>query len=140
MPLPGKSPPAVGFSQLELVVVCAVVAILLTLAVPVYQQYMMRSYRGTAVEAVLAAAACQQRIYAAEFSYHTGRCTAQPGNGRYRLRYEPADTESAEHFTVIAEPQGVQTGDICGSLMIDQAGQRSISGPAARQRSCWEGR
>jgi type IV pilus assembly protein PilE len=37
-------------------------------------------------------------------------------------------------FTVFAVPRGAQTGDRCGTLRVDQAGERATSTGAA---GCW---
>lgn len=129
-----------AFTILELMIVCCLVAILLTLAIPVYQGYVLRSYRSAAIEALLAAAACQERINASEYSYDTRRCLVQDSNGKYELRFEPPEMEALTAFTVLAEPVEVQRGDPCGNLSLDQSGVRGISGAADRLRKCWEGR
>lgn len=129
-----------AFTILELMIACSVVAILLTLAIPGYQGHVLRSYRSAAIEALLAAAACQERIYASEFSYDTRRCVVQDDNGKYELRFEPPEMAALTGFTVLADPVEAQRGDPCGSLSLDQSGVRGISGEASRLRKCWEGR
>jgi type IV pilus assembly protein PilE len=129
-----------AFSLLELMIVCSLVAILLLLAIPGYRAYVMRGYRSTAIESLLAAAACQERIYAREFAYDTHRCREQDSAGKYELHFEPADTGGLKSFTVVATPAEPQREDPCGSLRLDHTGARGISGPAERLRQCWEGR
>ena len=126
--------------MLELMLVCSLLAILLLFAIPGYQAYVMRSYRSAAIEALLAAAACQERIYASEFEYDTHRCRVQVSDRKYELHFEPADTGQLDHFTVTAIPAEAQRGDPCGNLILDHTGARGISGPANRLQKCWEGR
>ncbi|HLF31512.1 MAG TPA: type IV pilin protein [Xanthomonadales bacterium] len=128
-----------GFTLLELMMVCGLVAILLMFAVPGYQSYIMRGHRSVAIEKLLATAACEERIYALEFSFDTTRCLTADA-GPYNFRIEPASNVTATRFTIVAEPVAAQRSDPCGSLILDQTGQRSISGPAERSRQCWEGR
>jgi prepilin-type N-terminal cleavage/methylation domain-containing protein len=84
-----KQPP--GFTLLELVTVLAIVAVLLALAVPGYQRFAQRAERAEAVRALLAAAACQERIRAQTGYYDTTRCLDGAASANYALRIEPAD-------------------------------------------------
>jgi type IV pilus assembly protein PilE len=130
----------VGFSLIELVIVCGLVAILLSIAMPNYRSYVQRAYRSSAIELLIGAVTCQQRIYLSELSYDTGRCLPNEHEQRYRLRYVPAETTELSGYTVIAEPVGDQRTDGCGSLSLNHSGVRGISGPATQLRPCWEGR
>ncbi len=130
-----------GFTLLELLIVCALVAIMLTFAIPAYQAYVQRAYRGTAIEVLLTAAACQERIHARDFNYDTNRCLAPPDkDDRYGFGFEPDHQAAVSAYIVVAQPLGAQSADPCGSLSLDQNGTRSISGPHERLRKCWEGR
>lgn len=129
-----------GFTLLELMIVLLLITLLVAMAVPSYQQYLQRSHRVIATDALLAAAGCQQNIYAAEFHYDTRRCIPTDSSGRYSYRMEPTDTASTMIFAVIASPLGAQQEDTCKELSLDQSGWRTISGPEEIQRKCWEGR
>jgi len=130
-----------GFTLLELLIVCAVAAIMLTFAIPAYQSYLQRVYRGTAIEVLLAAAACQERIHARDFSYDTNRCLPLPGkDDMYVFGFEPDHQAAVSSYVVIAWPLGTHPVDLCGGLMLDQNGTRSITGPVEHLRKCWEGR
>jgi type IV pilus assembly protein PilE len=129
-----------AFTLLELMIVCSLVAILLALATPAYHHYLLRAHRSTAIETLLAAAACQERIYAGEFNYDTNRCLAHGDEEKYQVRFEPAATAAASTFIVMAEPVAAQRNDPCGTLSLDQSGTRGISGPVESLRKCWEGR
>lgn len=130
-----------GFTLLELLIVCAVVAIMLTFAIPAYQSYLQRVYRGTAIEVLLAAAACQERIHALDLSYDTNRCLPLPAeDDMYVFGFEPDHQAAVSSYVVMAWPLGTNPVDLCGGLMLDQNGTRSITGPVERLRKCWEGR
>ncbi|HET6563868.1 MAG TPA: type IV pilin protein [Xanthomonadales bacterium] len=131
---------SLGFTLLELMMVLLLVTLLLAMAVPSYQQYMLRVHRATAIEALLAAAGCQQQVYAERFSFDTRRCLPGNGDGNYNFRMDPPDTASTTVFTVIATPLAAQQLDRCKELILDQSGWRSIGGPEELQRKCWEGR
>ena len=129
-----------GFTVLELMIACAVAAVLLCIAIPSYQGYLHRVQRGSAIEYLLGAAACQERIYAAEAVYDTRRCLESDQVSAYQFRMEPDSTANSMTFVVVAEPLGDQGTDPCGNLSLDQTGARAISGPEERSRKCWEGR
>jgi type IV pilus assembly protein PilE len=128
-----------GFTLIEVVIALAVIAILLALAVPGYQRYLQRADRAEAVRALLAAAACQERVRAAAGYYDTGRCLAGLDSEAWRFRFDPPADAAALAFTVIAEPLRISRDDACGSLSLDQAGTRSISGDG-EMGDCWGGR
>jgi len=129
-----------AFTLLELMIVCSLMAVLLSLAVPSYRHYLLRAHRSTAIEALLSAAACQERIYASELHYDTRRCLSSGNQAFYRVRFEPAEAAVTNSYVVIADPLRAQAGDLCGSLSLDQSGSRGIGGPAESLRQCWEGR
>ena len=137
---PGMAPNCQAFTLLELMIVCSLAAVLLSLAIPAYRHYLLRAYRSTAIDALLTAAGCQERIYTSKFTYDTTRCLMHEDVYKYELRFEPAETAMTSNYVLIAEPVGAQREDPCGRLSLDQSGQRSISGPAERLRQCWEGR
>ena len=128
-----------GFTVVEVLVVVAIIAILLTLAIPSYQQYLLRGHRAEAIHSILAIAGCQERIRAATGYYDTTRCAGGFTNKRYVFSISPADDPRALEFTAMASPRK-GTSDYCGSLGIDQAGRRSIGGEPERLSACWGGR
>ena len=129
-----------GFSLLELLVVLTIFGLLLSVAVPSYQKYTYRGYRADAVRSLLAIAACQERVRAASGYYDTRRCLDGLDQVNYRFALEPADLASANRFTARAIPLGSEPGEACGTLSIDQAGTRAISGDPERRLRCWNGR
>jgi type IV pilus assembly protein PilE len=136
-----QCPPEVrGFTLLELVIALAVVAILLALAVPAYQRYVQRGERAEAVRLLLSAAACQERVRAQGGYYDTSRCLEGVEASAYEFRIEPPDDSASLAFTVVAEPKQPRGDDPCGSLSLDQAGTRGISGAADSLAACWGGR
>jgi type IV pilus assembly protein PilE len=128
-----------GMTLIELVIVMAVMGILLALAVPSYQSYMLRVHRTEAIRMLLQASMCQQRIYARHGNYDTNQCRPGSEYQRYQVTYQPPDT-LGRTYIAMATPQGAQLADPCGSLSLDQNGARSISGVGSSIMKCWNGR
>ena len=122
-----------GFSLIDLVIAIAVVAILIRIAFPSYQAYIVRSSRQTAQSELVGLANAQEKIFLNSNSYtgtvtpaYTGQASGGLGvtsgtskDGRYT--YTIAAT--ATTFTLTATPVAgtPQAGD--GSLFINEKGR-----------------
>ena len=135
---PGR--PAGGWSFIDLLAALAIVALLLTLAVPSYRQHVQRAHRAEAVQALLRIAACQERVRADTGAYDSTHCLERTPAARYRFRILPGEAPVSAVFEAIAEPLVPSVTDDCGSLGIDQAGTRTIGGDERYLEACWSGR
>jgi len=129
-----------GMTLIEIVLVVGLLGLLLSLAMPTYQAYLLRGHRVEAIRLLLTASACQERHRARTGTFDTTRCTGNRDNEFYRLIVEPQGQVSASEFLLIAEPLNGQQRDGCGNLSLDQAGTQGISGPRDRLYKCWGGR
>ena len=129
-----------GFTLLEIMIVCSLVALLMALAIPSYQQYILRTHRTAAIEQLLAAVACQQQLYASVFSFDSNQCLPESKDGRYAYRYEPEGAAGLTAFRIVAEPVAAQSSDKCGNLSLDHRGQKLAEGSPERQQACWQSR
>ena len=129
-----------GMTLIEIVLVVGLLGLLLSLAMPSYQSYLLRGHRVEAIRLLLTAAACQERHRARTGAYDTTRCAGSSDNEFYRLIIEPEDQPSSSEFELIAEPLARQQRDFCGSLSLDQSGTQGISGPEDKLQKCWAGR
>ena len=128
-----------GFGLLELVIAMGVIAVLVALAMPTYQRYAVRAHRAEAVRILLGAAACQERLRAESGFYNTSRCASGLDTNHYAFEIEPPDETAAIEFRVVAVPRGAAAVGGCGSLSLDHAGSRGVTGPRALA-DCWGGR
>ena len=136
----GRTGPHTGFTLLELTIALLILSILLGLAVPAYQRYVLRAQRAEAVRMLMAAAACQERIRARSGYYDTSRCLDTFDSAYFTLRVEPPETPVSMVFKVLAEPRFAGAEDVCGALSLDQSGSRGIAGDVADLARCWGGR
>jgi type IV pilus assembly protein PilE len=128
-----------GFSLLELVVVLALMAVLLTIAVPSYRQYVQRTERAEAIRLMLAIAGCQERTRANTGFYDTTKCLDGLSHNSYSLQIRSTGIPSSPGFTVTAEPN-IFEGNDCGTLGLDHTGARSITSENGTLSACWGGR
>lgn len=114
-----------GFTLIELMIVVAVVAILATIALPSYQQYIKRSNRAEARAEVLRAEGWLERFNAennrytdnaannANSAFATAFTTVPAGGAaRYTITLSLVGTGN---YTITATPTGSMNGDACGT-------------------------
>jgi type IV pilus assembly protein PilE len=116
-------------------VVVAIIVILAALAIPVYQNYMLRVNRTECESVMMNAAATLERHYAGKNTY-VGLTTSLPNKcGDKTTTYNlslPILTKTA--YKIQATPTGKQTGDSCGTLSVDNQGTKTATGSVD---SCW---
>lgn len=129
-----------GFTLIEAMIAVAIIGILAAIAYPAYNNHVQKSRRETAKADLLAAAQLLERFYAINYTYvgatagSTGTISAtSPSSGTafYGLALSGL---TATSYTISATPisGGPQASDKCGTLTIDQAGNKT-----AADASCW---
>jgi type IV pilus assembly protein PilE len=130
-----------GVTLVELMVVLLIAAVLASIAVPSYRQYVLRSNRTEAAAALLNVAAAQEKFYLQNNTYadDTQLATAPPAGlglsatterGYYTIAINAA---GAAGFTATATAVGSQAADSdCASFTINQAGTKT-----ATSTGCW---
>jgi len=136
-----------GFTLIELMVTVAIVAILSAIAYPAYTQYILKSRRTDAKNALLDLAARQERFYSLNNRYATvpsalGYAGAafpvdvQTGNAAYyQLTLTVTNPAGAlPTFAASAVPLGHQAQDKCGTYTLTQLG---VQGNSTSESGCW---
>lgn len=130
-----------GFSLIELLITLAIAAILTAVALPNYQAYMRHARRIEATATLLQAANWLERAATATGEYPQASADGsvalpsslqQSANGHYLVTWQ---TNTAQGFVLIAQPQGEQARDACGWLSLDALGQRGAQGDV---QACWQ--
>jgi type IV pilus assembly protein PilE len=126
-----------GFTLVECVVVCAIVALLAVVAVPSFQGEKLRASRLDAVQALTKLQMAQEQyraahgLYAAEVTVLRGVMPVSE-QGRYTITVAQTGPES---YRATALARGAQTGDTaCQALTLDVAQGWAQTGPTPQ---CW---
>lgn len=136
-----STPSQRGFTLIELMITVAVVAILAAVAMPSYTEYIMRSHRSNARTTLVGAAQWMERVATATGTYPaTASITSgvlQVEGNRYTVTAAVSGTGATFTFTAAPLPGTPQANDRCGSLIIDQAGRKTVSGASLTDAECW---
>lgn len=147
---------AQGFTLIELMITVAVIALLASIALPSYNQYVLRSHRAEARNFLLSVAQRLEQNYTLSGSYSltqqnaavndafiaaAGLNAVPPGGGaRYNISFVPNFPTPGE-FRIQAVPAGAQANDPCGTLLLNQQGLRGAGGVlnnrAQLTLDCW---
>ena len=143
-----------GITMIELMIVIVIVAILGSLAIPSYRDYVLRTNRADAINMMLEIASCQERTYIKLNRYDVARCNLEDGcrttpNDQYQVCITlgrdgaPNGLPANQSFDLAAAPQGTQTNDDCGTMTLNDIGTRGAQGGDASEAdtdACWKGR
>lgn len=127
-----------GLSMLELMIVLAISAVLLSVAVPAYRDHAQRAHRAGAIRILLEISACQERTRSTGGRYDTTLCLPDKDLDAYRFELLPEGETAALEYAAQAVPKN--DGDACGTLRLDHRGTRSVGAGAGRGSDCWGGR
>jgi type IV pilus assembly protein PilE len=131
-----------GFTLVELMIVVAIIGILTFVAVPSYRQYVVKSNRAAAESFVMSVTNKQEqymldaRQYAATLVL-LGMAAPADVSNNYNITITNIGA-TPPTYTITAVPTGSQAASDtrCGSVSIDQAGTKGITG-AGTVAECW---
>ncbi|WP_024327735.1 type IV pilin protein [Thioalkalivibrio sp. AKL19] len=136
---------ALGFTLIELMIVVAVVAILAAIAYPSYQNYILKSQRADAHDALLRIQLEQERWRANNATYATMSelgGSENFNNENYTLSITGPDGDgspSGTGYQAVASPQGRQTNDSrCQTITLAVTGGSAVrGGTPGGEEECW---
>lgn len=133
-----RPPAASGLSLIELLVVLACIAILVSLTAPDVSVWTQRSQRAQARTALLQAAQWLERSAAANGRYPSASEVPARQWQIDGLRYQITAQLDAQSFVLRAQPIDSQASDACGVLTLDHLGQRGVEQAQSTALSCWQ--
>lgn len=129
---------ASGFTLVELMITVAIVGILVSIAVPSYRSYILKSRRAEAMAELTKSQTIIERCYAANFTY-AGTCSPAASTATPNGFYNITSASSAVTYTFTATAAGAQAADTtCTTMSVDQANQKlAFDAAVTAQPSCW---
>jgi type IV pilus assembly protein PilE len=129
-----------GFTLIELMIVVMILAVLAGIAYASYSNSVIASRRKAASACMLELAQHMERVYTTSLSY--AGVTAAPAlacrtelSAFYTISLN--GTPTATTYALQAAPTSQQKDAKCGTLGLNQAGTKTISGTGGSVPSCW---
>ena len=130
-----------GFTLIELMTVIVVVAILASIAIPAYTEFVERTRRGDAKQALVGAQQALERRFTRFGTYNNASCDiANALGGGYESEnayYAISGNVLATSYTLQAVPLGGQADDTdCANYGLTNTGAKTITGDKDVDQ-CW---
>lgn len=136
-----------GFTLIELMIVVTVIGILIGIAVPTYQDSVRKSRRGQAKADLVQLAQGMERFYTSNNGSYAGATlvkmgwpnaqSPKEGAPRYNLSFVGTPDSSTFTLRAVPIPGNAQAKDKCGTLTINNLGQKTPGKLPEETAECW---
>lgn len=127
-----------GFTLVELMITVLIVGILASFAIPSYREYIRKSKRAEARTALMQASMNMERYFSSNNIYSGATVgtviPAYSESKNYSINFDDLQDQT---YILIATPLDGQANDPCGQLIINHAGQKSVTNATLNSDVCW---
>ena len=128
-----------GLSLMETLLVLALLAVVMSWAVPQYQNHLRRGQRQLAKLSLMQTAQWLERAAATQGTYPTPTqvppALLQVSGGAYQIQLQT--DPGANTFFLQAVPQASQAPDACGVLTLNHLGEQGVQYASLSAKECW---
>ena len=128
-----------GLSLMETLLVLAMLAVVLSWAVPQYQNHLRRGQRQLAKLSLMQTAQWLERAAAIQGAYPSPTqvppALLQVSGGTYQIQLQT--DAAANTFALQAVPQASQASDACGVLTLNHLGEQGVQHASLTAKECW---
>jgi type IV pilus assembly protein PilE len=135
-----------GFTLVELMITVAIIGILTSVGYPSYQNHIKKAKRVEAQGALVSFATAMEQWRVENNSYKVGTdgtvisdifSNQVPTDGGTKT-YTLSLVSDATSYTLTATPDGTQVSDECGTLTLNNAGEKGATKSGAAVANCWD--